>query len=275
MINLGNVQVKTLANYNLVDITEIWNRCWRGYYYNMAYTQDHMKIWLTLSQVSLPYSIALLVDNRVVGFALLSIDNEDGWIAGTCIDPEYRRKGLFRVLLRCQLNLAKSILLKRIYLEVLEQNHARKIYQSLGFVDVRQLNVYRARSTPVFGDGVYPPAHIETIPLDNYFKYRRKAFFNPAWQRREGYLRRHGNLLAYINQTNSAGALYAGEKSSLLLDIWSLDLISAEEILPAILQLSGSTFSLTNQPNDWIAIFLKNCGIIPSAKQFEMCIELS
>ncbi|MCO5386698.1 MAG: GNAT family N-acetyltransferase [Desulfosporosinus sp.] len=274
-INIKNVNVKTLEDFNLQDITEMWNRCWLGYYYNMAYKQEHMKAWLALSQVSLSRSVAIFVDNRVVGFTLLSIDNKEGWIAGTCIDPDYRRNGLFTVLLRSQLNMAKSIFLKRIYLEVLEQNYARKIYQSVGFVDVRQLNVYRAQSIADFNDKVLQIHPVALISVDEYFQNRNHAFFNPAWQRRERYLRRHGNLLAYINQTKTAGALFAEEKSGLLLDLWSSNLAGTEEVLPTILQWSGASFSLTNQPNDWISTFLRAHGINPSSKQLEMCIELS
>lgn len=91
----------------------------------------------------------------------------------------------------------------------------------------------------------------------------------------ERYLRRHGNLLAYINQTKTAGALFAEEKSGLLLDLWSSNLAGTEEVLPTILQWSGASFSLTNQPNDWISTFLRAHGINPSSKQLEMCIELS
>jgi len=253
----------------------MWNRCWRGYYYNMDYSQEHMKVWLTLSQVSLPYSIAILVDNRVVGFTLLSVDNKDGWIAGACIDPDYRRNALFTVLLRSQLNLAKSIPLKRIQLEVMEQNHAKKIYQSIGFVNVRQLNVYRESKITEFNYKIFQVHPLGLIPLEEYFQKRSRAFFNPAWQRRERYLRRHSNLLAYINQTGTAGAIFAGEKYGLLLDIWCSNLAGAEEMIPTILHWSGASFSLTNQPNDWISTFLRAHGIYPSAKQFEMYIELS
>lgn len=128
---------------NINDMTEIWNRCWRGYYYDMTYTPEHMRGWLELSQVSLQHSMAIFVDEHIVGFVLLSIDATDGWIAGTCIDPEYRRKGLFTALMRIELDVARHAGLKRVYLEVLEQNPARKVYQSVGFAHLRQLSIYR------------------------------------------------------------------------------------------------------------------------------------
>ncbi|MBC2723302.1 MAG: GNAT family N-acetyltransferase, partial [Desulfosporosinus sp.] len=142
-IDMRDVHFQTFEHINLEKITEVWNRCWRGYYYDMSYSHELMKVWLDLSHVSLSHSIAVLINHQVVGFALLSIDGSDGWIAGACIDPNYRRNGLFSVLMRSQLNLAGSIHLKRVYLEVLEQNPARLVYQAVGFTCVRQLNVYR------------------------------------------------------------------------------------------------------------------------------------
>lgn len=274
-IDMGNIHVVTLEHINLQDITEMWNRCWRGYYYDMSYSHEHLKVWLDLSQVSLRHSIAILVDNQAVGFTLLSIEGRDGWIAGACVDPDYRRNGLFTILMRTQLNLANRVHLKRIYLEVLEQNYARIVYQSVGFMCVRQLYVYRAFNKVDFENKAIKLHPAVLIPVEQYFKNRNHASFNPAWQRRERYLKRHANLLALINPARTAGALFAGEKRGPLLDIWSATSSGAEEILSTIFQRSGESLSLTNQPKDWISVFLSAHGINPSTKQFEMCIELT
>src|SRR5665647_2924329 len=144
---MRNIRVAALIHINLSEMTEIWNRCWRGYYYDMSYTPEHMRVWLDLSQVSLQHSMAIFVEDQIAGFALLSLDGPDGWIAGACIDPDYRRKGLFTVLMRIELDVARRVGLKRVYLEVLEQNHAHKAYQSVGFMRIRQLNIYRVQNT--------------------------------------------------------------------------------------------------------------------------------
>lgn len=272
---MRNVHVTTLEHMNLQEITEIWNRCWRGYYYDMSYSFEQMKIWLDLSHVSLRHSVAVTINHQVVGFSLLSTDGSDGWIAGACIDPNYRRNGLFTILMRAQLNLAGYIYLKRVYLEVLAQNHARIAYQTAGFICLRQLNLYRAKHKVDFKIILSKATSLESISVEQYFKYRSSALFNPAWQRREGYLRRYNHLLAFINPSGTAGALFAREKSGPLLDIWSSNSAGAKEVLPTILQWIGESFSLTNQPNDDIFTFLCEHGIYPNAKQYEMCIELS
>lgn len=271
---MKNIRVAALMHINLNEMTEIWNRCWRGYYYDMSYTPEHMKVWLDLSQVSLQHSMAIFVEDQIVGFALLSLDGTDGWIAGACIDPYYRCKGLFKALMRIELDVARRVGLKRVYLEVLEQNHARKIYQSVGFARMRQLNIYRVQNRTNCSNRKDETPPLELIPIETYFDNRR-TLFNPAWQRREGYLRRHVNIYAVINSTGSAGALFTGDKIALVLDAWSTTVAGAEEVISTIILRSGASWSLTNQPEDQIVTFLKARGINPSAKQYEMCVELT
>lgn len=269
---MRNIRVATLIYINLNEMTEIWNRCWRGYYYDMSYTPEHMRAWLNLNQVSLQHSMAIFVEERIAGFALLSIDENEGWIAGACIDPYYRRKGLFTALMRIELDVARRVGLKRVYLEVLEQNNARKVYQSVGLERTRQLNIYRVQSRNDYSKVEARP--LELISLETYFD-KRRALFKPAWQRREGYLRRHINIVAVMNSTGSAGALFAGGKIALLLDAWSTTVAGAEEVISTIILRSDNSWSLTNQPEDQISTFLKSRGIYPNAKQYEMCIDLS
>ncbi len=269
---MKNIRVAALIHVNINKLTDIWNRCWRGYYYDMTFTPEHMRVWLDLSQVSLQHSMAILVEDQIVGFALLSIDGNEGWIAGTSIDPYYRRKGLFTVLMRIELDVARSLGLKRVYLEVLEQNPAHKVYQSIGFIEIRQLNIYRIQSK--IDCPKVESRSLESIPLEDYFESRR-ATFNPAWQRREGYLQRHVNKVAVMNSTGSAGVLFAKDNPTLVLDAWSTTLVGAAEVISTIIRQSNASWSLTNQPEDKIVSFLTDRGIYPRAKQDEMCVELT
>lgn len=271
-----SIRVTTLEHISLEELTDIWNRCWRGYYYDMTYTPEHMRAWLHLSQVSLQHSMAIIVEDQIAGFALLSKEGLDGWIAGACIDPNYRRKGLFTPLMLSQLNSAACVGLKRVYLEVLVQNHALKVYQSVGFTRVRQLNIYRThRGIASLSDRKVEASRLEMVSVEQYFESRRRAFFNPAWQRKEEYLKRYGNFLVVMNLAGTAGALLAGDNNGPCLDAWSATEAGAKELISSVLGCSNASFSLTNQPEDWIVAFLSAYGITPNAKQFEMCIKLA
>jgi len=216
--------------------------------------------------------MAIFVKDQIVGFALLSFDGTDGWIAGACIEPEYRRKGFFTALMRIELDVARRAGLKRVYLEVLEQNPAQHIYESVGFARMRQLNIYRVQKRIDFPKAEKRP--LALIPLETYFNNRR-ALFNPAWQRRDGYLRRHANICAVGNSTGSAGVLFGGDKIALALDAWSTTVGGVIEVIDAIILRSNASWSLTNQPDDQITSFLEARGVYPSAKQYEMCVELT
>lgn len=273
--SLSNIRVTTLEHISREDLTDSWNRCWQGYYYNMTYMPDHLRVWLYLSQVSLQHSCAIYDEDKVVGFSLLSMDRSDGWVAGTCIDPDFRRQGLFASLMRTQLNLATRIGLRHVYLEVLEQNHALKVYQSVGFTITRPLNIYCAEKVRNFSDRSFEAYFLEPISVEQYFESRRSSFFQPSWQRREEYLRRYRNCLAVMNLAGTAGALFAGENNVPLLDVWSATAAGAEEVISTVLSQVNTPFSLTNQPEDWIVAYLSAQGIRPSAKQFEMCVSLT
>ena len=217
-----------------------------------------------------------MVEDQVAGFALLSVDGSDGWVAGTCIDPNYRRKGLFTPLMHSLLNSASCVGVKRVYLEVLVQNHALKVYQSVGFTRVRQLNIYRNQSRIHFPPNSKSPVHpLEMVPVEQYFENRRSANFNPAWQRREGYLKRYLHSLAVMNLAGTAGALFAGVKNALCIDAWSATEAGAEEVISSVFGRPSASLTLINQPKDWIVACLSAYGIIPSAKQFEMCVKLT
>lgn len=271
---MRNIRVAALTHINLFEMTEIWNRCWRGYYYDMSFTPEQMRSWLDLSQVSPQHSMAIFVEGKIVGFALLSLDGADGWIAGACIDPNYRRRGLFTALMRIELDVARRIGLKRVYLEVLEQNPALKIYQSVGFTQVRLLNFYRVHKRNEYPRRIVESRPLELITLEKYF-FNRQSLFKPAWQRREGYLRRHVNTFAVLNSTGSAGILFGGDKITLVLDAWSTSVVEATDVIATITLHSKDAWSLTNQPDDQITRLFNARGVYPSAKQYEMCVELT
>jgi ribosomal protein S18 acetylase RimI-like enzyme len=270
---MQTIGVTTLEHIQLDQMVETWNRCWQGYYYDMAYTFEHMKFWLELGQVNLQNSVAIYAQDQVIGFALLAINNSEGWIAGTCIDPKYRGRGLFAPLMRSQLETAEHIGLKRVFLEVLVQNYAQIVYKSVGFVPIRQLQTYRTNSNiPVQLSKLNT---FKQIDLPRYFESRKQAFFNPAWQRRPSYLERYGNTAAFVNSSGTAGILVAKKRNAPLLDIWSGTASGAEEIISMVLRFRKEGFSLINQPEDWIVSVLQENGIYPNASQYEMCIELT
>lgn len=285
-----SLQFCRLSHLGLAELTESWNRCWRGYYNDMTFTNEQMKFWLYLGRVDPELSLIWLDGDQVIGLSLLARDGEDGWLAGTGIAPERRRQGLFAPLLQAQADLVRASGLKRIYLEVLEQNHARKVYRTVGFKELRRLNLYRVHSEDLAVGGsrgiqgggpgirsriqeVARPGVFRPSNPDDYFAIRALGPFKPAWQRRENYLRRYPVLSAFLNRQGTSGFLFTGEQRNTLLDAWCSKPGEAGYLAAIIMDRTWGEFSLTHQPEDWLAAFFTSCQIKPQAIQYEMCLS--
>ncbi len=287
-ILLVRVNFGRLDKVSLQELTEIWNRCWQGYYYEMTFTQEQMQVWLDLGAVSLEHSLALVREDEVIGFALLAREREQAWIAGTSIAPKVRGQGLFASLMQAQLDVARQLGLKDVFLEVLSQNHARKVYQAVGFQKLRQLNLYRVdaeerlklKSHTAFEFGLSKEWEdmeayrlFRQTSLAAYFNARSWGSCKPAWQRREAYLSRQRNLTAMLSRGDTAGFLLAGEERRIVLDAWSSGPRDSLELLSEILTRTGKIV-LTNQPEDWLSASLAACQIKPQEVQIEMRCNL-
>jgi RimJ/RimL family protein N-acetyltransferase len=269
------VDITTLEDTDFALLTEAWNRCWQGYFYEMNFTVENLKIWIEHGQIELNHSIALKEKGRIVGFIFLSRTDLEGWIAGTAIDPQYRGRRLFTPMLQAQLNLACSLGLERIYLEVLSQNYAQHTYQALGFTHVRNLRLYRLAPGAINLDharSAYTDFHPVDLPI--YFLSRRKAGFAPPWQRRAQYLKQHTSINAWLNPQETAGMLYAGVEGKTLLDAWAAFDDAAQELLSLLNEHKYGEYSLINQPQDPVTRMLTLAGITPTDQLYEMVCEL-
>jgi RimJ/RimL family protein N-acetyltransferase len=266
----------SLTHTDLRELTEAWNRCWEGYPYRSIYSEANMSAWLSQCQVDLDYSVAIREAGRVIAFSLLGTEKDEGWIAGTSIDPEFRGRRLFAPLMLKQLQRADELGLQQIQLEVLTQNHALKVYQAVGFRFWREVNVYRLPAGTVRHDFRHSSRHLyQEVALADYFQARAASGFSPTWQRRETYLRRYSTLHGWMNTEGSSGFLLGGEQGSTLLDAWCFSAQEAEVLIDWILSKTTGELNLTNQPKDWISALLTRLNLQPTVTQYEMICPLA
>lgn len=269
-------QITTLEHEDFTTLTETWNRCWQGYYYEMIFTEENMKIWISRGMIQMNHSIALKINGQIIGLTFLGQDGSDGWIGGTAIDPSYRGKKLFAPMVKAQVSLGRSLGLKHLYLEVLSQNFAQNVYQSVGFKYLRPLYIYRIKPGMLnLGYSYSHKDNFQRVELSTYLSARKNAKFVPSWQRRDHYLQRYSSLNAWLNAQGTSGMLYAGANGNTLLDAWSAFDESAQELLSVLGQRNNDDFSLTNQPQDSIIQTLSLAGIRPTDLQYEMFYTLN
>jgi ribosomal protein S18 acetylase RimI-like enzyme len=79
-------------------------------------------------------SLLLYCEDRIIGFHKIDIISEGGFVNGVGIHPEFRRRGLGRLLMTTSLVRAARNKMVNIILEVDIENHrAIALYEKLGF----------------------------------------------------------------------------------------------------------------------------------------------
>ncbi|WP_181316229.1 GNAT family N-acetyltransferase [Photobacterium iliopiscarium] len=85
--------------------------------------------------------------NNVVGYVLcapqfndISLKVSEGWILALAVDTSVQGRGVGKTLMQEAMDVLSGC--KKLWLTVHPENHAKKLYQQLGFVDVEQESEY-------------------------------------------------------------------------------------------------------------------------------------
>lgn len=113
------------------SIFELEKLCFQSSYYNLAQI-------IEMSGSFLYQIIALKLDDKYLAYTILFDNSENLEIMKIATHPEYRKKGLGKILLEEVLKYGKSI-----FLEVRENNiTAREFYKNNGFIEVGKRKNY-------------------------------------------------------------------------------------------------------------------------------------
>lgn len=267
------MNLATLEGVSTEELTKAWNRCWEGYPYATKFREHQMEAWIEKCKIDLAHSMSLKDNGEIVGFSFLAVDGLEGWVAGACIDPLYRGNNLFTDLFKKQLEKAQELDMVKVTLEVLENNHAIRVYSKLGFQIQRELLLFRYKGEDLSLKPRKKGVFLRKVSLDEYFLARNVGGFKPPWQRRESYLRSFAPLEAWLNNDGSSGALFLGP-GELLLDAWVSNWQEAEKLISWILSFSKGDLNLLNQPKDYLTAYLTQQGLSPTDIQYEMIAYL-
>ncbi|MNR86741.1 putative acetyltransferase [compost metagenome] len=124
--------------------------------------------WMTLWDIPAETSILLRVDGKPAGLSLGALRGDRAWITTFGIHPDFRRRGLGRVLLAAQLDRLREAGARSVRLEVLAENvEARALYEAGGFQVRRALSSF---------EGTLPLAAPRSVDFDWSL-----ALNPPAW----------------------------------------------------------------------------------------------
>jgi len=176
-----HMEIRTLSNCTLAEITAAFNEAFRDYLIRLQLTEEGMQTKMKSEGIVPELSIGAFEKGQLVGLILHAVDEVDGvqtvYNAGTGVIPGHRGKGLTAAMYRYAIPLLMQNGIQQHVLEVIEGNHtAKKIYEAVGFQPVRNLSAFR--STKVISSSApVVIKSINTLPVDASF-----LSMVPAWQ---------------------------------------------------------------------------------------------
>ncbi|HNT76145.1 MAG TPA: GNAT family N-acetyltransferase [Anaerolineae bacterium] len=205
-------------------LTALINQAYTGYYTPVHVTPRQLSEMCQEEAIDLQQSVVALSGQIPVGLAFLSIRENQGWLSGVGVCPEWRRQGIARQIIQHLQNTARAGGLQCLWLEMLMQNTAgAALYNGLGFAHVRELLVLMAEAQPLATNGYSSQIHYAAAgALLEYYPSFHDV--RPPWQRalpslKDGLDTLHG--IGYWEGAQLAGyALYQmGEGDYLLYDL--------------------------------------------------------
>jgi GNAT superfamily N-acetyltransferase len=153
------------AGHSDEAMAAIFTRGYAGYFVPITLNAVAFRSHVALNDIDLEASRVGVVGGEPVAFALLGVRDAAGsggrgWIGGMGVAPEARGRGLGRAIMDAVVAEAQRRELAAVDLEVLEQNvPAARIYEAMGFVDTRPLDVWTREVVPLPSAG---PGEIAT-----------------------------------------------------------------------------------------------------------------
>ncbi len=245
------MRLEASSSFDSAFLAHVFSRGYEQYvvpfHIDAAAFDDVVRRW----DLDLDRSRVAFDGDEPVGLANLAVRGDRGWIGGIGVVPEARRRGIGGLLLEAVLAEAPSV----VTLEVIEQNEgARRLYEQLGFVTQRMLEVWSLTAELTAGE----VREVEPEPLGQE---------GLPWQREDASLPDDGEridvdggaaLFRVVAGTVGVGQLAARDEEV------------ARELLCA-LRVRGERISYVNVPEgDPASAALRELGGSLDLRQYEM-----
>ncbi|WP_260871643.1 GNAT family N-acetyltransferase [Bacillus sp. X1(2014)] len=180
-----NINFKKLTECTITDIITAWNRGFEGYFVKLEMTAEMFFNRLVNEGLSLEHSLVAYDGDKPVAIVLNGFRVIEGkktsWNGGTGIAPEYRGRGVSKLLMEAALNVYAEEGVQVATLEAIKENErAIRLYQRFGYVITDSL-VYLSgtldlMATPISYKSIRPKQ------LQTYHFYKENLPWQCQWQ---------------------------------------------------------------------------------------------
>jgi ribosomal protein S18 acetylase RimI-like enzyme len=146
-----NVEIKTLKDVGLKDIHASWTRAFSDYPVDIQMTEEMLGSHLAQNDLDTAASVGAFDGENIVGLWLNGLREIEGKLcaydAGTAIWPEYRGRGLSKLLATRSTEILKKMRVKEYFLEVISDNtKAYNVYLKDGFKVCRTFSCFKTNA---------------------------------------------------------------------------------------------------------------------------------
>ncbi|HEU4453076.1 MAG TPA: GNAT family N-acetyltransferase [Longimicrobium sp.] len=177
-------EIRRASELDEGGLLALWNAGYEGYFVPITMTAEQLARHVRCGGVDLDRSLAMWVGGEPAAFSYLAVDGERGWIGGFGVAPAFRGRGLSYALMREHAARFAGWGLRRVQLELFEQNWVRKTYELAGFRVTRRLP---------YLTGVAPTGRpLPSVALEDALAHhdRLHAAFPASWNREPRFIRR-------------------------------------------------------------------------------------
>ncbi|MDF2721116.1 MAG: hypothetical protein K0Q59_791 [Paenibacillus sp.] len=185
----GTIEIKRLEDCTFKQAVELWNGGFSGYYSDMSTTMEKFVPRLGQESIRPDLSVAAFVDGQPAGFVLVAKKTVGGvdiaWNGGTGVSPQFRGKGLAKLLMQEAVKSMRESGAATGLLEVVQKNAgAIAAYKSAGF-EIRDGLIGARASGPLSGVPEASDSYrIETVKphqLVHLPFFRHEAAWSSTW----------------------------------------------------------------------------------------------
>ena len=137
-------EIRRLSDCSFADAVKIWNEGFQGYFVDMTVSLDQYLSRLQRDALSPDLSLVAFCNGKPAGFLLNAIGTSAGrkiaWNGGTGVAPQFRARGVGKVLMRATIDLYQEQEIELATLEAISENEpAISLYRQFGYEIVDQL----------------------------------------------------------------------------------------------------------------------------------------
>ncbi|MFB9328551.1 GNAT family N-acetyltransferase [Paenibacillus aurantiacus] len=210
------MEFRRLHTYSLEQLTALWNEGFLHYFVNLNFTLDMFLKRTANDGLSLAHSFAILDGERPVGFVMNGFREDAGrkiaWNGGTALIPEYRGRGIGKLLIEEAIRIYRAENVDIALLEAIKENApAIALYSKYGYAVIDRLSFYQWEgqlSDEAFGDS--ESAERYTMTTGNPQDVQRLSFHRELqpWQSQWQSLQ-NGGLALIARDKDGIAAGYA------------------------------------------------------------------